>query len=299
MSSDATLISLFQILFGVVLLLGTTKWTVSKLSSYVKSNFTFLSLCVIMMLVFTYIGDRGLILSCGLIILFVYNAYVKRMRLWTILGFLLVGVVFMFTIRQTRNTNSLASSSSVSSYVTNASDIIDRSIIEYGPWYFLADLTNIYQELCVGYEYSEKHDLLYPGEQILMTIAYPFPFLPTIVASAFNKTTSDYVPGSALNRYVSDTIEAHYGSHCVIDIYITWGLLGVLLIFYLFGSFVGRVYNNLYDNVFYAAIYVLLMSYAIYIPRNRVVSLIRPILYTVLFVWLNKKQSRNRIISRK
>ena len=93
--------------------------------------------------------------------------------------------------------------------------------------------------------------------------------------------------------------DANFGNHCVIDIYMMWGMLGVLIIFYVFGYAMASCYNKIFENILFASLFVLLVSRAIYVPRNMVLSLIRPAVYVWFFVWLAGSQMRNGIIKTK
>lgn len=289
------LTSIFESIFPVVLLLNTLKEKPKGMLEFLKKNIFILALCIAMMLAFIRVGDRGLVLTCGLEIIVVYTICVKRVNLFYIGSIMVVGLILMFVIRQTRISDDYSSTtSSVSSFSSAASSTLSEAGAAYGVWYYLSDLTNISHELCLGYEYSTKNGLFHPIERIVFAILSPVPLLPSLFSNfIMGYPTSEYNTGMALNKYMEYIGDAHFGNHCVIDIYMTWRLLGVFVVFYFLGYAVASCYNKMFDNVLFAALYVLLVANAIYIPRNMVLSMIRPAVYVWFFVWLSKKHSKS------
>ena len=287
--------ALFEVIFPVILLTNTIKTKPQTLREFIRFNLMILVLSAAMMLVFIRIGDRGLILTCSLQIIAIYTLCVNRPKLFYIGCLMLVGVVLLFSIRQLRMSDSYAKESSIASFSNFASSSLKEYGVEYGIWYYLSDLTNISHELCLGYEYSQKNGLFYPVEEIVLAAMSPVPLLPSLFCNyVLGKPTSEYVTGEQLNKYMSSYGHANFGNHCVIDLYMMWRLLGVVIVFYLFGYFVAKSYNKVLDNLLYAALYVMLISYAIYVPRNIILSLIRPAVYIWFFVCLSNRRSNKK-----
>jgi hypothetical protein len=207
---------------------------------------------------------------------------------------MLVGVVMMFSIRQMRISDDFSSStSSVSSFTSAASSSLSDAGIAYGAWYYLSDLTNISHELCLGYEYRSRNGLFHPFEEIVLNICSPIPLLPSLVSNfIFDNPTSEYNTSEALNKYMRSVGDGNFGNHCIIDLYMMWGLIGVIVVCSFFGYVVASCYNRLYDDILYTALFVLLVSSAIYIPRNMILSLIRPAVYIWFFVWLSRRNDK-------
>ena len=288
--------SLFETIFPVVLLCNSFKEKPGNIRSFAKVNAMELTLGAIMMLLFVKIGDRGLIITCGVQIIIIFILCISRLKLWAIGLLMVLGAAFMFVIRQTRMSDDFTSTtSSMTSFVTAAVDVINSGGAEYGFWFYLSDLTNISWELCLGYEYSLTHDLFYPIEEIILNLASPIPLLPSLISTfVFGKTTADFTTGMALNHYMASVGDGNFGNHCVIDVYMMWGIIGVLFVFYFFGFFVAKCYNKTFDKLLFVALYVLLVSNAVYIPRNMVLSLIRPAVYVWFFVWVAHHNTQKR-----
>ncbi len=284
LNEDTFLISLFQCMLPVALIINIAKKKCSGLFDFIKNNIIILLPTVVLMLLFLIMGDRGLIIVCASTIIMVYILLVKRIKIKT-LGFLFViGVLLMFIIRQTRIGDSALSSGSFSSFAEASSNAFKEAD---GITALFADLTGAVQELCLGYQYEQKYGMMAPVEQLIMLPTYPFPLVPSFVASVFfDKIPSDYGTGERINAFVSDVGEGHFGNHVVIDIYMRWGFLGVIIAFSLFGFFIAKISNGIKKNIGYLAIYLVLTGLAIYTPRNTIPYLIRPIAYSYFFIWL-------------
>lgn len=290
------LAALFETIFPIVLLINTVRIKPNSFTDFIRGNYITLSLCILMMLLFIRIGDRGLILTCGLQIIIIYSICVKRIKIYNILAVVLVGFILMFSIRQLRMSDNYSGEANVSTFSNFATSSLSYYGTEYGVWFYLSDLTNISHELCLGYEYSQRHGLFHPVEEIILTLLSPAPLLPSLFSDyVLGHPTSYYVTGTELNKYMSIYGDAHYGNHCVIDVYMMWGLLGVIIVFWGFGYCVAKCYNRTFDNILFAALYVMLVSYSIYVPRNIVLSLIRPAVYIWFFIWLAQVQQKRKL----
>lgn len=289
MSENPFLSSMFQSFLPLALIVMTNKARCEYFFQYVANNRYILSLILIISLLYIFLGDRGIVITCGLSFFATYSFCVNRLRLKSLLLIGFVGVLMMFVIRETRVGSNSLSSGNISGFQVAAGNALKQS---NGVMYFFSDLTGAVNELCLGYEYKEKNGLLYPIEQTVMLPTMPFPLLPTIVAKTlFNKIPSDFGTGERLNFYVSALGDAHFGNHVVIDVYMRWGIIGVMVAFFVFGIGLSYIERRKNESLYFAALYILMISMAIYTPRNTIVYLIRPIAYvTIISLPLFKKE---------
>lgn len=291
MNEDTFLVSIFQCMLPVAFIFRNAKRNSHNLIEFLKNNFVILLPTILVMALFLIMGDRGIIIVCSLTILMVYVLLVKRVNFLTLGCIAVVGVLLMFAVRQTRISDSALSSGSFSSFANASNNAFKEAD---GLITFFADLTGAVQELCLGYQYKQQHGMLAPIEQIVMLPTYPFPLIPTLVASVmFGKIPSDYGTGEQINNFVSPVGEGHFGNHVVIDIYMRWGILGVIIIFPIFGYFIANTTNKMKTDLKYLAIYFVLVGLAVYTPRNTIPFLIRPISYSYFFIWY---LTRKRIV---
>ncbi len=284
MSESPFLVSIFESLLPVTFVFTLSCKPCTNVNDFFKKNIFLFSLVSFMMLMYLYMGDRGLVIYCGITIIVVYVLFIKRIKWHTMLIMGIVGVLMMFVIRMTRGGDESLSSGSISSFNNAAGSALAQ---ERGVMYYFSDLTGAVNELCVGYEYKKKHGLLEPIDQLALLPLYPFPLLPTIYTDLlYEKEPADFGTGETLNKYASDLGSANFGNHVVIDIYMKWGLIGILIVFFLFGTIVSFLYYYKDVSIYYASIYILFSGFAIYTPRNTIDFLIRPAAYIIFFTWI-------------
>ena len=86
------------------------------------------------------------------------------------------------------------------------------------------------------------------------------------------------------------------GSSSIADIYISFGVIGVILIFYLFGYYLRKIeYSTFYDNL--TSPYIIAFSYCIYSQmlyanRESILTVFTGVPYVLLFVYIAIKTSR-------
>ena len=240
----------------------------------------------IVMLTFLFFGERGNAITLGLITLSYYSFYYKRMRIYSILIIGLLGVVLLFSIRETRNKDYSMATGGISSFSSASKDAISG----LSPILMFSDLIGATQELCYGYETTYKDGLSYPSQIVILPF-YPIPKMPSIVSNLiYDKEPGDLYGGSILNAKMSKSFESCFGSHIVIDIFMRWGLVGVLIAFFIFGRIVSFFMRNKYNYAFPAVVFLLIMGMSLYIARSSITDLIRPISYAYFFLYLTNKR---------
>ena len=283
--------SIFIALCALRLTISSYNTGIQSFLQYVMSNKFTLATTGFLMLLYLYVGDRGFSISCGLIILAVYHLMIKRVKLLNFMLIAIVGTLFMFVIRETRTGDTSLSSGNASAFIHDADNIVQSNtrVIDY-----FADLTGIHRELYLGYEYYENNGLLHP-EQIILVPFYPLPGIPNLISkSLWGLTADDLKPGFALNRYIAWTSYGHFGIHCVIDVLMRWGHLGVVIFFYLFGLIVGKITTVKNNNVLTMAVYILLISLGIYVARSPLFDFIRSIAYLIIMVWISTRLTKTQ-----
>ena len=266
----------------------------SKLKSANVSIKEFISLnkyplftVVFIVVLFLMFGDRGPALRCILICSSIYYFFYKKIELVkiAIIGF--VGVALMFFIRQTRGTDSLYSAASNSAVVASVFDL-QGGLIE-----MFADFYGIAMELNIAYDYAQHHDLYHP-ERVLALPLTTVPFLPSIVLPIFGKSMDDFSTGAELNRQMA-AFNSHFGNHVVGDLYMSTGLLGVIFFAFLFGFISKRLAVRKTTSQYCAIAYVLLFSVALYLPRDTVFALVRPLCLSFIlpYIILPKYRKQN------
>jgi len=238
-----------------------------------KSSIVFSSLVFFF---FIIVGDRGPAIKVVLTFFSIYCFYWKRIKLTKVT---LIGVIFvclLFFVRQTRAGNDSIVSGNVST-----AQIVNIFDLENGNFYVFADLFYINRELNLGYEYSKTHDLFHP-EKILLAPFYPFPVLPSVISQLFFGITPVKMDtGAELNASMMSLygVETHFGNHPAGDLLMSFGLLGLIIISFLFGEIIALFERNRYSNFYTACCFITLMSWSLYLSRTSVLSIVRPLGY--------------------
>ena len=253
---------------------------------YILSALLFIIICLI-------IGDRGPVLYLGTVMASVYILFVKKLKTYVIILSCLIAILLMFLIRETRGTSSSISSGGIASFFENSNE----SLLGVNSlWNVFVDLTDIHNEMTIGYEYVQKKGVIYP-EKIVIVPFYPIPKVPSILSNLlYEKSFNDISSGKVIQQYVSSAIIWNSGTHCVMDIYIHWGIVGVFLFFFVFGFFVGTIYKQSTHNLFCTIIYIAIIAESIYLPRSSILSIVRTVVYVTMTIYICVKCCKKEII---
>ena len=256
---------------------------------FLKSYRLSISISVVFILLFLVLGDRGPLIRVALISLFFY-ALKTRVSLKKLIVAVVAASFVMFFVRQTRSFEEL-------SLIRNGINALslDSNLFNFGESGLIvmfSDLYGIERELCAGYDYVMNYGYVHP-EKVLIVPTYAIPFLPTIILGLFGLTTDDFSMGAVLNRYLAD-YTPHFGNHIVIDLYMCVGVIGVIIFAYLLGVLSGSLFKKKNQNLYYLVCYVLLFSLSVYLPRDSVFSLIRPLTLSVIIIYLLKNNTINK-----
>ena len=224
-------------------------------------------------------GSRTIPLSLIIMSLFLYNNKVKRISNIKLIGCGILFIMAMSLVGALRGEGELISIASISenaSYVLkdkseNYFSFANELIICNRNLYYLIGSTQT-----VGYTW---------GVTLLGSFLGLIPFLRSI----FMSTTGipEYFLNSALyNTFLSTGpfFEKGLGTHVVADIYICWGILGVIFIFYLYGYIITKIEDNK-DNILLSVVYYVILSNAIYACRASIFNL-NQIFWTLAIVYL-------------
>lgn len=229
-------------------------------------------------------GSRTIPLAIIVMTLFLYNDKVKKLGVPKLAVLGVAFVIIMVLAGALRGGGELISTSSVSQ---NASEAISERQENY--FLFANELImcnrNLYYLVgsteTVGYTY---------GVTLMGSFLGIVPFLRSLVISATG--IPQYVLNSAeYNTFLTSGINhtKGLGTHAVADIYICWGIIGVILIFYLYGYIITQLKKNP-NRTLYMVAYYIILSNAIYACRATIFNLSQ-ILWTVFVVFLVLKLS--------
>lgn len=239
-----------------------------------------------------YIGDRTIPIYLSISVLFVYIWFVKSIRT-SILIFLAISAgLLLYIVGQTRKGDSSLRESGISAVISY--DSPEESFIEYFADFYPASEANY---LFVKWRETNNGSLYYPGKLFIYLLS-PIPFLPSFLANIiygvpFSNLSSGYLSTDQYNQYIR-SINGGIGTHAVGDIYVSWGIVGVCILFFLLGNIVGRSYKSSRDNIYSALIYMSLFADSIYMARASIFDCYRTIVFQIIIYLIIKQISTNR-----
>ena len=242
------------------------------LISFILHNKLILGIAGLIIFAMLFIGDRffPLLILCSTA--FIINHFVYKISLKEYFLLMFLGVIFMFYISFTRFSDDKSLGSAISQYqmVTNTAVVFQ-------------DIVPINLDFYLGLHYVDHKGFFLP-ERILVFLLKPIPFIPGYLTELFfggNITTGDLLTPYNQTLVNVGSLQQGIGTHCIVDIYMSWGILGVIALFILFGCIVGMCYARL-NNIYVLVAYVALVAGAIYIPRESLFSTFRIAIWVVI-----------------
>ena len=221
---------------------------------FFKKNSFIILLGILLIIVYILLGNRGPIIQIVFVVISTIMLFLKRIDNRVLLSIGLVAVLVMFTLRTTRQMDNVSTSKGISEAASNANSF----------WDLFSDLVQINFELNAGMQYVDEHGLLYPGANIIRWVACPIPHLPTMLVNAFYQFD---IETASTEQVIKKYTNHSAGNHCVIDTYMCFGVLGVGVVFFLFGLLVAIISNGLKSYLYCKVYYIYLVSGALYFPR--------------------------------
>lgn len=223
------------------------------------------------------LGSREYVIVLILLYVFLFTKYVKPLSAWKLALGVCVGMIGLYYISQVRNFNNQQSiwgykswqSESVSSVWNLASDLIINN-------------RNVY----VGMQYVAEHGYSF-GVNYLPNLLSPIPLLPSIFSMAFfEQPVVEFTSQQILTNYTRDELghndlDYELGTNCVVDIYMGFGVVGVIILFFLLGKLI-RCLETAEDNLPMFCAYVILFTTVIFFCRSSFFGPLRNLVWSYL-----------------
>lgn len=259
-------------IFALIITGYSNKELKLRLIPFFKRHLTIYICTAIIIVSMLALGDRYTPICLAVTSLFVINKFVHRFSILQFLLIIIAGFVVLVGVSLTRNTSDKK----------EALNQEDNVVV------YFQDVVPINLDFYLGLEWKDKNGLYKPG-RIFQILVYPIPFAPTIVQNLFFDG-EELASGRVLTDYNKNNNPAEHsnagvGTHAILDIYMSWGILGIMFFFYWFGRLVG-LSGKRSDNIYYLLIYGAFVSRAIYIPRETIFVPYRDIVYILLIAAL-------------
>lgn len=247
--------------------------------SFHPKKITYIHIAILLyVILFLLIGSRTLPLRIALFILLLYSIYVKPIQKLFILTIMFGGVLLLYIVGMVRMGEEVS--------LTNIWDVGFDLIINNRNLYVLMDYANTH-----GYTW---------GESMLMSFLSIIPFGQSTYLKLTGSSLSDISSGNLVTdlhygkRYAGEEITG-FGTNIFGDIYLAFGLIGVIVLMFLLGRFLRTLYQRASEgNRISVLIYALLFVDVVYSTRSTYWCFLRTIVWTYSIFYLY-----NRIIHRK
>ena len=280
-----TINSIMMMMLSMYLAYTLYKNREQKITKIIYNNIVLFVLLSILVFSYTKIGDRGPILQILLALLLAYNLIVKKLSLKQLAIIAICGIALMTSIRYNRNESSFKEG-------------VEYKEAMYGktlPSYLDATLDLAYSSraMYLGLEYTEKHGYIY-GKSNLINIFSPIPFLPSIVSRLlFNEEVGKISTGNLITNEAGAS--SGLGTNAVVDVYMNFGIIGVILVFYIFGYLIGYLEWNKNRSVYIICLYCFLGFMSIYSPRSSIFEFTRSVVWIYWLVSIFRIRNKHTI----
>jgi len=237
-------------------------------------------LTIIYIALLLMIGSRTIPLRVILFVFFLYSVFINKPSNKIVLLFFLFGAVVMTAIGIIREGYSFD--------ISAASSVLD----------FGKDLTINNRSLYVLMEYADKNGYTF-GRTMILSVLCIVPY----AMSSFLAITGLKVGDVNSANLVTDlyynsvsNVDNHIGlgTNIIGDIYVSFGLLGVIICMYFMGMYLRILYSKICNgNIVAILIYATIFLDVIYWPRSVFLTPLRTVAWTYLFFYLyNKKMAK-------
>lgn len=261
-------------------LFSTLAVTLACMLFYADKTSTYLKSCVILgiiSLVILSTGSRTLPMYLILPMTYVYQ---KRYNVGIIrLAGLCFILLFVF-VAIGRLRHEVITIEAISSYSGNSSEI--------GYWDNMIDFIVCNRNLYDIYSAVDNDGILW-GKNFLGSLLSVIPFAQGFVSRLFN------IPSYQLDSAYFCTYSVFgersslgLGTHVVGDVYLAFGLIGVISLFYMLGYFITKLRNGMIvsgSHFMYIA-YLYMLSYSVFLCRGSFFGAFKGIIWSALFLYL-------------
>lgn len=248
--------------------------------NYQYSKALYFFIAFIYIFLFLAVGDRGPALSLLILILSMYSFYVKKIKILVIFPVLFFGSLLMYIIGVGRVAD-----------ISTGSNIFSRGLAGLNMdledlYYVTSDLSGSSFTLYLGKDYVDENGVNF-GVNLISDVIAVVPFFQGILNSAVNfeiQTSPSFFTEIALGKNAAWGV----GTNLISDVYISFGLIGCIILFYFLGVFVEYSRKKLIENNTFASniIYFSLTSYALYLPRAGLFMPFKFIIWSLIIYYL-------------
>lgn len=256
---------------------------------FLRLNRTILLCFITAILLPIIIGDRTMPIYLLTVVAASYILLYKRIRLAYLGCSILFAAILMFTIGRTRYADNSFKNVGASGALNTISETINQPIVIEETFIdFLPASMSLY--LFQNWRDANNGDLFYPSKIFILPFS-PIPYAPSSLTKLFyDKDSWNDVLSGTLSadwyRVKVHNLTGGIGTHAVGDIYISWGLLGVVVVFFIFGFIIAKGQMLCTKSILWSIVYITYCGQAMYIARGTIYICYRHIITQIVLLFI-------------
>lgn len=252
---------------------------------FLKTNGLFYNLLLVLYLVVQFVmGDRGPIITIILAYFIVFiRISKKRVKIWYLVIFFLLSAAILSTIGNLRHETNRISVDKILSYEKDDNITSVLHVTE--------ELSHSYNTFTYVVANVPSHHDYFLGKMQMREIIMSVPFLHRFVPSLF----SDYEYENSSSDYCSYLIQGRNrtygnGSSILADIYLDFGIIGIIIIMFLLGLLMYRLDLEIYygNNIYAQLTSLVFFSFSIYLSRSTLTTPLYYMIPSLCLIYLKK-----------
>lgn len=250
----------------------------SSLKKFLQNNKLLVFLLLAYIGIITVIGNRGTFLRFTLLTIFFYTTYYKNISTPVIIASMLAGMLFLNYVGSVRGGGSYES---LGNQDMNPLLVMGKDLI----------INN--RSLYTLMEYQDLYGINW-GKTFLMNLLSVIPFAQRTFLSLSGWSSDDISSGGLISRTFfeenPDMERIGLGTNMIGDIYIAFGLIGVIILMYYLGVFISYSYRRAQTgNSNYLLIYTILFAESIIMTRSPYLGTLRPLTWILFIAYFSKR----------
>lgn len=222
----------------------------------------------LIMLILMAVGTRTLPLS--FIILVTYSICIKKNLSLTKIAFIGISIFIALSL--------------VGRFRLGNAGFSDISSTDIGLWAYLEDFIVCTRNQYVIYDYVQQRGTTL-GVSSLGYILAIVPFAQSFVCALFGLSDADLRSESLTTKW--ESTETGLGTHIVGDVYLAFGMVGVVLLFYSLGYIVAKARREMFlGNWKGTIIYLVLVSGSMFMCRGSIFYCLKNIVWSLIIILL-------------
>ena len=251
-----------------------------------KSVIAFLVLILAYSMLLLSTGARGATINLLLVLIWLYAYYIRPIKLIPLLVFIFVGAFFLAFIRIYRSGDGFVDMKGQMDFVNLFLDLIINNRNTY-----------------VALDYVDRNGVTY-GESLLAPLLKIVPLLSGFVHNLFSLDVYETSSSMFLTSLtLGKGSRLGLGTTIIADLYLAFGLIGVVCFMFLLGYLVHMLENRMRYNQMYALIvYSTFIAYSVFLARGEYFFPMGQITLGVLLYWfivhvgVQKHKSQNSLL---